>query len=231
MSESSVFPSQPPPPPTRATPLDRWRWLLSGIIAILGGYITLGSLNGGFNILFAGLVTPEAVVLAVLPFVFGILVTALGYFFVPAPLGRRILAKVVLVVGALLLILGVWLRMTTGAGGLPLGMTLANAAFMLLLFGGLGWLIACRVEPIRYLVLLVALIAVPGPTLLTLAGVAGAVTYIVQLVLARHRGGRDPAREPPADPEADHRHRGTARLGRDRLDRELVGAAADCDRV
>lgn len=183
MSQTSVFPQDPPPPPVHATPLDRWRWLLSGIIAILGGYITLQALTGGLGQVFLGFLAPTVVAIYVAQIVFGVAVSALGYFFVTAPLGRRILAKAVWVVGVGLVILFVALRLTTGFGGVPAGLTVANPHFMLLVFGGLGWLIASGVTPLRYLVLLVALVPVPINFLLVLGGADSALGTLVQLVI------------------------------------------------
>lgn len=184
MSESSVFPSQPPPAPNYPTPIDRWRWLLAGIIAILGGYITLQALNGPFIQIFTGVLSDTSInVLLILELVFGVAVTALGYFFVPAPLGRRILAKVVFVVGVGIVVLFLALRITSGFGGIPVGITLANPAFMVLLFGGLAWLIACGVAPIRYLVLLAAFVVMPLAFWMNMAGMTSGITLLVQLLV------------------------------------------------
>jgi hypothetical protein len=184
MSESSVFPSQPPAPSSYPTPIDRWRWLLSGIIAILGGYLTLLSLTGGFVNVFAGVLPDPAInALLIAELVFAVAVTALGYFFVPAPLSRRLIAKVVYVVGIVILVILMALRISTGFGGMALGVTLANPAFMVLLLGGFGWLLACGVAPVRYLVLLVALVVMPIWYWFALAGITTVIATIVQFAV------------------------------------------------
>lgn len=183
MSESSVFPTQPPPAPNYPTTIDRWRWLLAGVIAILGGYLTIQVATTGLGQIFVGYSDPSITLLVIAELVFAVAVTALGYFFAPGPLGRRILAKAVYVVGILLLALVIWLRFTTGFGGIPLALSFGNPFFVALLFGGLGWLIACAAAPMRYLVLLVALVALPLNYILVMAGASSGFGLVVQYVV------------------------------------------------
>jgi hypothetical protein len=174
--------------PAPVVPVDRRVWLRSGIIAILGGYLTIGSISGGLVQQLAGFMGagPEYTVLLVGQLVFAIGVTALGYFLVPGPLGRRILGKVVYALAIVILVVVVTLRITGGLGGFGgawSGVSIGNPYFMVLLFGGLGWLIASGAKPLGYLALIFAFLMIPITYFLLVSGIPSAIAVMIQMVV------------------------------------------------
>lgn len=176
-----------PPAPTRTS--SRRHWLLAGIIAILGGYLTIVSVGGSLIQQLAGFAggPPELTLLFVAQLVFAVAVTVLGFFLAPGSLGARLLGSVVYIVAVALLVVLLTLRVSAGLGralsGPFIGATVTNPFFMILLFGALGWLIASRAKPIAYLALVLAVVIAPVGFLLAMAGASGPVSSIVQLSL------------------------------------------------
>jgi hypothetical protein len=177
--------------PVQAAPvraIDRRHWLLAGIIAILGGYLTILAIGGNLIQQLLGFsgAPAEFTLLFVGQLVFAVAVAVLGYFLAPGPLGRRVLASAIYVVAVAVLVVCLTLRLGGGAGpvlgGPFIGATLTNSFFMILLFGALAWLIAARARPIAYLALLLVAAIAPIGTLFALGGISNAVSSMVQLV-------------------------------------------------
>lgn len=168
----------------------RRQWLLAGIIAILGGYLTILSIGGQLIQTLLGYLTGAGVELAVLlisQLVFAVAVTVLGYLLAPAQLGRRLLAAVIYVAGAAVLVLSLYVRISGALGnlgGIPVAMTIANPYFMVVLCGGLGWLIATSARPIAYLSLVLAFLVMPLGYLFAINGIASALSSLIQLVVS-----------------------------------------------
>ncbi len=168
-------------------PMDRRRVLVAGVIAILGGYLTILAIGGQLIQQLLGFGGPvEFTVLFTAQLVFAVGVSALGFFLVPGPLRRRVVAKVVYIVGIAILVLVLVLRVG-GSGGALLGnqfvqATISNVFFMVLLFGALAWLIAVGARPFAYLSLVLAAVIAPVGLLFVLNGVSNGISYIVQLI-------------------------------------------------
>lgn len=181
-------PLVPPALAEPAGPIDRRHWLLAGVIAILGGYLTIIAIGGNLiqQLLGFGGGPAELTVLFVSQLVFAVAVTVLGYFLAPGSLGMRLLASAVYAAAVVLLVASLTLRVGGGLGRalspLFFGATIANPFFMILLFGGLGWLLASRARGIAYLSLVLAAVVAPVGVLLALANLNGAVSSIVQLL-------------------------------------------------
>lgn len=177
-----------PAPAEPVRPIDRRIWLLAGIIAILGGYLTIQAISGGLIQHLAGFGNgpAELTVLLFSHLVFAVAVTVLGYFLAPGSLGMRVLASAIYVAAVVLVVAVLALRISGALGGGPgvlfVGATLANPFFVVLLFGALGWLLASRARPIAYLALLLAAAIAPVGLLFGLAGLSSVLSSIVQLV-------------------------------------------------
>lgn len=164
----------------------RWRWLLSGVIGILGGYLTLLAISGGLLPALAGFAAPgpEYTILLVAQTVFAVVVTAFAYALAPGSVGRRWTAIAIYVVGVVLTILLALGRITGGIpGGAVMGFFL-NAFWLVLLFGALGWLIACGARPLAYLGLLLTVILLPVSFGLIMNGFPSAASNGLQFALA-----------------------------------------------
>ena len=203
-------------------PIDRRRVLLAGVIAILGGYLTILAIGGQLIQQLLGFGGPvEFTVLFAAQLVFAVGVSALGYFLVPGPLLRRVIAKIVYIVGIAILVLVLVLRVG-GTGGALLGnqfvqATISNVFFMVLLFGALAWLIAVGARPFAYLSLVLAAVIAPVGLLFVLNGVSNGISYIVQLIAVAIAAGVILLISIPR-----RRHRRTSRSTRSAVRRRLV---------
>ncbi len=172
---------------TTTPPFDRWRWLLAGVIGILGGYLTIGAAIGGLLNALSGFggFPPEFTALLVAQAVFAIAVTAFAYAVAPGSASRRILAIVIFalgVVGTVALMFG---RIYAG---LPIPGTISNFLinpfFLVLFFGALGWLLASGARPLAFVGLLLTLIVLPLNFVFLINGVGSGISTAVQYVLA-----------------------------------------------
>jgi hypothetical protein len=171
-----------------AAPVERWRWLLAGVLGILGGYLTVNALTDG--VIFGTLLRPDAfdpeiVVPWVLRGVFALAMTALAFFAAPGPIGRRALAVAIFVVVAIVLFFVILGRLSGAIrGGGPVVLMLTNAYWVVLAVGGLGWLIASAARPIAYLSLLLALIVMPLNFIFAVNNLPSAISGLVQLLVS-----------------------------------------------
>jgi hypothetical protein len=189
-------PTSPTPNPYQASiatvdaaaPVDRWRWLLAGVLGILGGYLTVNALTDG--VIFGALLRPdsfdaEIVVPWVLRGVFALAVTALAFFAAPGAIGRRGLAVALFVVVTIVLFFVILGRLSGAIrGGGPAVLMLTNAYWVVLAVGGLGWLIASAARPIAYLSLLLALIVMPLNFVFAVNNLPSATSGLVQLLVS-----------------------------------------------
>jgi hypothetical protein len=88
-----------------------------------------------------------------------------------------VLAGVIITIGTQVL------RLTTGFGGIPVSMSLANSVFMIVLSVGAAWLVV-RSARMGWLTLLLALVLIPLPWMFAVTGIASGWTQMVQLFLA-----------------------------------------------
>ncbi len=175
------------PAPTATAPFDRWRWLLAGVIGILGGYLTVSVFNSGLlnALLGFGQFQPDLIAQFVLQAVFALVVTSFAYFVAPTPLAGRVIAIAIYVVVAVLLVVVLAARLS-GALRLPgpASYMMLNPYFLVLLVGGLCWLIATAARPIAYLTLLLAFIVMPIGFVFALNDLPFAIGTILQLGLS-----------------------------------------------
>lgn len=182
--ESTSVSATPGAPTTAAAPFDRSRWLLVGVIGILGGYLTVKALDGSmiFALVQVDRYGPGYVLLFVSEAVFALAVTSFAFFFAPGPLVRRVLA-VVLFVAVTVALAGLLVGRLSGTISVP-GPTLwvlADPHWVVLAVGGLGWLIAAGARPIAYFTVLLALIVMPLGYVFALGDIAVGVSTLVQL--------------------------------------------------
>jgi hypothetical protein len=186
MSDPLVTPTPTLTEPVRR--IDRRQWLLAGIIAILGGYLTILAIGGSLIQQLTGFGggPAELTLLFVSQLVFAVAVTVLGYFLAPGSLGMRLLASAIYVLAVVTLVVLLTLRVSGGLGrvlgGPVIGATLTNSFFMILLLGALAWLIATAARPIAFIALVLAAAIAPVGVLLALAGVSAALSSMVQLI-------------------------------------------------
>jgi len=191
----TVDPAYPEMPATRPG-----RNLASAIAVFLGGYLLLAG--------FAGLLTQVALsvfaelaghggptfpvptlVLAVLQFLFAMIVVVAGLLLGDGPLAGRLVGAVVVVVGSILtfVALGLWvngvLPLPSGKDGIPFRAVFTNTWFAIVLFGGIAWLLARRAR-LGWLSLLGTLVLIPVPTALAFANVESGVLQIVMYLLS-----------------------------------------------
>ena len=170
-----------------AAPFDRWRWLLAGVIGILGGYLTISSFSGGLLNVISGIAQYDLELSAqiVLQGVFALAVTAFAYLVAPGPFPRRVIAVVLFVVVAVAIVA---LLAARYSGGLrlpgPAFNVVLNPYWLVLLTGGLGWLIAAAARPIAYLSLLLTFIVMPLGFVFAINSISSGISTIVQLVLS-----------------------------------------------
>lgn len=177
--------SRPAAGTTVAPPADRWRWLLAGVLGILGGYLTVSSVTGGLANVLAFNQDWEIAVLLVGQAVFALAVTSFAFLVAPGTLGRRVLAVVLFVVITVLLVVFIIGRIsgTLRFGGPPL-LVVTNSYWIVLVAGGLGWLIAAGARPLAYLSLLLTLIVMPLGFVFTVNNITFGISSTVQLVLS-----------------------------------------------
>lgn len=185
--ESNSITPNPYAPATVAAPFDRWRWMLAGVIGILGGYLTVSAVNGG---IVNALRSPdsygmEQVLLFVIQGIFALAVTSFAFSFAPGPFGRRVLAIVLFVVVTIVLIAFLVGRIS-GVIRVPgqVAVMVANPFWVVLAVGGLGWLLASGARPIAYLTLLLTFIVMPLHFILVLNNIPTAIAALIQLPLS-----------------------------------------------
>jgi hypothetical protein len=171
--------------PATVPAFDRWRWLLAGSIGIVGGYLTviavvspvLSSLSRNFD--------PEYLLPWIAELLFALVVTSFAFFVAPGARRRRVLAigifcAIVVVLVALLI------GRYTGAlrAPVPTFIVFLNPYWVVLVAGGLGWLIAAGSRVVAYFTLLLAIIVMPIPFVFALNNIEYGATALVQLVLS-----------------------------------------------
>lgn len=116
--------------------------------------------------------------------IFAVAVVVVGYFLSSAPVSRKFIASLLVVV-VVPLFLVVQVGRLTGSigGGIPLSITLANPAFMTVLSVGAGWLIA-RGARLGWLALLLTVVLIPIQFVFAMAAVGGVISQIVVLVVS-----------------------------------------------
>ena len=176
------------------------RNLASAIAVFLGGYLLLAGFSGFLSqtsmSLFAGLSGrggPEypvsIMVLAVLQFLFALIVVVVGLFLGDGPTTGKLLGATVIVVGSILtfVVLGLWINglvsFPGGQAGIPFRAVFANTWFAIVLFGGIAWLLA-RGARLGWLSLLATLILIPVPTAMVFANAESGVVQIVMYLLS-----------------------------------------------
>jgi hypothetical protein len=166
-----------------AAPFDRWRWLLSGVIGILGGYLTVASVSGQLTMALSGRAAfPfEVGFLLVAQAVFALAVTAFAFMLAPGKFGRRVLAVVLFVVIVVLLVAFLVAR---NYGGLrvpgPGFLVVTNPYWIVLLAGAVGWLIAAGSRPLAYLSLLLTFIVMPLGFVFAMNNISYGISALVQ---------------------------------------------------
>ncbi len=175
------------------------RNLASAIAVFLGGYLLLAGFSGFLGqtsmSLFANLSGrggPEypasIMVLAVLQFLFALIVVVVGLFLGDGPVTGKLVGAIVVVVGSILtfVFLGLWtngiVNFPGGQAGIPFRAVFANTWFAIVLFGGIAWLLA-RGARLGWLTLLATLILIPIPTAFVFAGVESGIVQIVMYLL------------------------------------------------
>lgn len=174
---------------------------LAGAIAVfLGGYLLLAGFSGFLGqtalSLFANVAGrggpeyPAAIMaLAVLQFVFAMIVVVVGLILAGVSSTGRIVGAIVVVAGCILtfMMIGLWfnslLPFPGGQAGIPFRAVFTNTWFAIVLFGGIAWLLARRAR-VGWLSLLGTLILIPVPTALTFANVESGIIQIVMYLLA-----------------------------------------------
>ena len=182
-----------------AGPARPGRNLASAIAVFLGGYLLLAGFSGFLGqtsmSLFANLSGrggPEypmsIMVLAVLQFLFALIVVVVGLFLGDGPVIGKLVGAIVVVVGSILtfVFLGLWINgivdFPSGQAGVPFRAVFANTWFAIVLFGGIAWLLA-RGARLGWLTLLATLILIPIPTAFVFAGVESGIVQIVMYLL------------------------------------------------
>ena len=189
MSDSETVPPSPNPyaPAALAAPFDRWRWLLAGVIGILGGYITLSLMNSGLIQALSGLggYPPEITVQFVAQAVFGLAVASFAFLVAPGPLGRRLLAVLIFVVVVIVLVF-ILIGRINGSLRLPGpgALVVLNPYWVVLFAGGLGWLLAAGARPLAYLTLAATLVVMPLGYVFAMNNISSGIGTVVQLALA-----------------------------------------------
>lgn len=165
-------------------PEQRGRALAGAIAVFLGGYLVLMGLHSQLPAGLAGFggLPPEYTLLLALQLAFGVLVVIGGYFLVPAPAARKLIASGVLVVGVVLTLVMIGARLSGAVnGGVALSVSLANAYFMVTLVAGAGWLIV-RSARVGWLALLSTVVLIPLPFAFSMAGIGAGISQIVLLL-------------------------------------------------
>lgn len=173
---------------TAAEPaFDRWRWLLAGVIGILGGYLAIASAVGGLLNGLSGFggFPPEFVALLIGQAVFAVLVTGFAYAVAPGTASRRILAIVIFSLGFVGTLALMFARIYSGLG-LPgaLSGVLVNPFWLVLFLGALGWLLASGARPLAFLGLLLTFIVMPLNFVFVLNGIGSGISTGVQYAAA-----------------------------------------------
>jgi hypothetical protein len=169
--------------PTAGPANDRTRRLLGAVTVFLGAYLVLLSLmNGQFLLSLGGMsmgLSFEFALVQLLQFVFAVIVVIAGILFTRSTVGAKLAASAAFVVLIVLHLMLSVARSSTGFGGIPLGMTLANTAFMVVFSAGVAWLIVSRAK-LGWLSLLLTGVLIPVPFWMTLAGVsAGWIQFVL----------------------------------------------------
>lgn len=157
--------------------------LASAVALYLGGYLVLAALSSQLATALAGF-GPGAEYLPLFggQFLFALLAVIVGLLLAPAAASRKIIAIVVVLVAVAVTLAATALRLTSGAGGVPLGVTLANPYFMTVLSLGAAWLIV-RSARLGWLALLLAFVLIPLPFLFSLGGFSIAISQPVLLII------------------------------------------------
>lgn len=180
--------SSPYAPAAQAAPaaFNRWRWLLAGVIGILGGYLTISASGGQLLQTLGGYgsLPPEQTVMIIAQAVFALVVTSFAYLVAPGPMPRRVIAIVVFVV----LVVGFTAFMVARVfGDLRLGGPVfsffINPYFAVLFAGALGWLIAVGARTIGFLTLLLTFIVMPLGAFFAINNISSGISQLVQLGL------------------------------------------------
>lgn len=157
--------------------------LASAVAVFLGGYILVQSLSGQITPILAGYGGgPDLLPLFLGQLLFALAVVIFGLFLAPATLTAKLVGSALVVVGSVIMLAVQVARITTGFGGVPASLTLANAYFMVALFVGAAWLVV-RSARVGWLSLLAAAVLIPLPFLFAFNGVPTAITQPVLLVV------------------------------------------------
>lgn len=177
--------TETPSPYTAATApvtAPRGNVLASAVAVYLGGYILVQSLSGQITPILAGYGGgTEYLPLVLGQLLFALAVVIFGLFLAPASLALKLVASALVVVGSIIMLAVQVARITTGFGGIPASLTLANAYFVVALFVGAAWLIV-RSAWVGWLSLLAAALLIPLPYLFAVNGVPTSISQPVLLV-------------------------------------------------
>jgi hypothetical protein len=172
----------PQPDPLVTPAFDRWRRVLAGVIGIVGGYLTVSAVTS--PVVYAatrdldhGFVLP-----GIAEGIFALGVTWFAFFVAPGTLRRRVLAIVIFtaVVVVLVALLVGWFTGTLATPARTF-MVFANPYWVVLVGGGLGWLVAAGSRPVAYLALLLAFIVMPLQYAFAIGNIEVGASTLVQL--------------------------------------------------
>jgi hypothetical protein len=168
---------------TVIAPVRRGNVLAAAVAVFLGGYILVQSLTGQLPTALTGFAgQAEVLPLLIGQLVFALAAVIVGLCLAPASGARKLVASVVVVVGTVIAIAVETARLTSGFGGIPATLTLANAYFMVALFLGAAWLIV-RSARLGWLTLLLTLVLVPLPYFFALQSVQFAISQPILLIV------------------------------------------------
>ena len=174
--------------PVPTSHVDRWRWLLSGVIGIVGGYVTLASVSGPLLMALNPFSTgypPEVTVQLTLQALFGVVLTVFGYLASPGGSGAgKAIAAGIWAVGVAATVALLWGRLFGEIRLGPAANLFINPWWLIVLIGALGWLVAINARGLVYLALLLTLVLMPLNLLFTFNGFSSGISSIVQYVVA-----------------------------------------------
>lgn len=155
----------------------------SAVAVYLGGYILVLALTNSLATALIGYgAGPDVIALLLGQLLFAVVVVIVGFCLAPAPAARKLVASLIVVVGVIATVASQTARLTSSAGGIPLGVTLANQFFMVALIVGAGWLIV-RFARLGWLALLLTVVLIPLPYAFSYLGVTAGISQGVLFVL------------------------------------------------
>lgn len=162
-----------------------YRTLASAIAVFLGGYLVILALSGELGLSVSGVAgnAPEVLALQLAQTIFAVAVVVAGLLLAPARVESRLMASAVVIVLAVVTIASQAARFSSGFGGIPGSMTLANGFFMGVLACGAAWLVV-RSARAGWLVLLLVAVLIPMPYLFQVANVPAAFYQLAAFAMS-----------------------------------------------